>query len=61
MFIEQIAFWLIATALVILLAFALAGQVSALVQERRRRRNHRRVVSRAKRPMVSLSVRTGKA
>ena len=61
MFTEQIAFWLIATVLAILFAFALAGHLTTAVKERRRRRNHRRVISRAKRPMVSLSVRTGKA
>ena len=58
---EQFAFWTIALVLVTLLGFALAGHFSSAVKERRRRRNHRRVVSRSKRPAVSLNVRTGKA
>ena len=58
---DQYAFWLIALVVAVLLGFALAGHLSDAVKERRRRRNHRRVVSRSKRPVVSLSVRTGKA
>ncbi len=48
----------------LLAAFGLAALVSHALgdrQDRRRRRNYRRVISRAKRPVVMLNVRTGKA
>ncbi len=48
----------------LLAAFGLSALVSHALgdrQDRRRRRNYRRVISRAKRPMVMLNVRTGKA
>ena len=54
-------FWIVGLTVVGLAAQFVAHHFSAEARERRRcRRNHRKVVSRAKRPAVMLSARVGK-
>jgi hypothetical protein len=54
--------WLIAVVALAALVFLLRGYFSPDARERRRReRSHRRVISKARRPMVRLAVKTEKA
>jgi hypothetical protein len=56
---ENIAFWTIALGVMAGLAWLLTGNFVAECRDRRkRRRNYGRVISRAKRPVVMLSVNT---
>lgn len=53
--------WLIGVTVFAAFAFLLHGYFSPESRERRRRaRNHGRVISKARRPMVSLAVKTEK-
>jgi hypothetical protein len=57
----DMVFWIVGLVVVGLAAHFVVHHFSADVRERRRcRRNHRKVVSRAKRPVVMLSARVGK-
>ena len=49
---------LVVTAIIAQMA---SGHFAPEVRERRRRRNHRKVISRARRPIVMLSARVPKA
>ena len=56
---ENFAFWTIALGATACLAWLLTGNFLSEMRERqRRRKNCRRVVSRARRPVVMLSVNT---
>jgi hypothetical protein len=56
---ENIAFWIIALGATAGLAWLLTGNFATEWRDRRkRRRNYGRVISRAKRPTVMLSVNT---
>lgn len=59
---ENISVWIVGVAVLVVIGLAgyiAAHHLSPEVRERRRcRRNHRKVVSRARRPVVMLSART---
>ena len=62
MFAENMTFWIVGLTVVCLTAYFAAHVFAPDVRERRRcRRNHRKVITRARRPMVMLSVRTPRA
>ena len=55
---ENVSFWIIGLVIAGLLAHFVAHRFSPETRERRRcRRNHRKVVARAKRPIVMLSAK----
>jgi hypothetical protein len=55
---ELLTFWTVGVVIAGVVAYVAAHQFSPEARERRRcRRNHRRVISRARRPMVMLSAR----
>jgi hypothetical protein len=59
---DNMAFWIVGLVIAGLLAHCVAHRLSPEARERRRcRRNHRKVVSRAKRPIVMLSARVPKS
>jgi hypothetical protein len=59
---DNLAFWIIGLVIAGLVAHFVAHYYSPEARERRRcRRNHRRVISRARRPMVMLSAKVPKS
>ena len=59
---DNMAFWIVGLIIAGLLAHFISHQFSPEARERRRcRRNHRKVVSRAKRPVVMLSAKVPKS
>jgi hypothetical protein len=59
---ESLFFWMVGATALVLVGGALTGQFSPEARTRRRReRNHRRVISRVRRPAVMLNVRISKA
>ena len=59
---DSMVFWIVGLITVGLLAHFVPHQFSPEARERRRcRRNHRKVISRAKRPVVMLSAKVPKA
>ena len=59
---DNMAFWMVGLVIAGLLAHVVSHQFSPEARERRRcRRNHRKVVSRAKRPVVMLSAKVPKS
>ena len=59
---DNMAFWIVALIIAGLLAHFISHQLSPEARERRRcRRNHRKVISRAKRPVVMLSAKVPKS
>ena len=58
---DSMVFWIVALVFAGLLAHFISHQLSPEARERRRcRRNHRKVISRAKRPVVMLSAKVPK-
>lgn len=58
---ENIVIWTMGLVIAGLLVHFLAPHLSEDIRERRRRRNHRKVVSRARRPVVMLNARAPKS
>jgi hypothetical protein len=59
---DNMALWIVGLVIAGLVAHFVAHRLSSEARERRRcRRNHRKVVSRAKRPIVMLSARVPKS
>ena len=59
---DNMVFWIVGLVFVGMLAHFVSHQFSPEARERRRcRRNHRKVISRAKRPVVMLSAKVPKA
>jgi hypothetical protein len=59
---DNMVFWIVGLVVAGLLAHFASHQFSPEARERRRcRRNHRKVISRAKRPVVMLSTKVPKA
>ena len=59
---DNLVFWIVGLVIAGLLAHLVAHHLSLETRERRRcRRNHRKVISRAKRPVVMLSAKVPKA
>jgi hypothetical protein len=58
---DNMLFWILGLVAVGIGAQFLLNQLAPEVRERRRRRNHRKVVSRARRPVVMLSARVTKS
>ena len=59
---DSMVFWIVGLITVGLLAHFVSNQFSPEARERRRcRRNHRKVISRAKRPVVMLSAKVPKS
>lgn len=58
---ESMVIWVVGLVIAGLLVHFLAPHMSEDIRERRRRRNHRKVVSRARRPVVMLSAKVPKS
>lgn len=59
---DNLAFWIVGLVIAGLVAHFVAHHFSPEARERRRcRRNHRKVVSRTKRPIVTLSAKVPKS
>jgi hypothetical protein len=59
---DNMVFWIVGLVIACLLAHFVSNQFAPEARERRRcRRNHRKVVSRAKRPIVMLSAKVPKS
>lgn len=58
---ESMIIWIVGLVAAGLLVHFIAPYLSEDIRERRRRRNHRKVVSRARRPVVMLSAKVPKS
>jgi hypothetical protein len=57
---DNVIYWVVGLVLLGLAIQLTLGYLAPEVRERRRRRNHRKVVSRARRPVVMLSAKVPK-
>lgn len=57
---DNVIYWVVGLVLLGLAVQLALGHLAPEVRERRRRRNHRKVVSRANRPVVMLSAKVPK-
>jgi hypothetical protein len=58
---DNMVYWIIGLVVAAFTVQLALGHFAPEVRERRRRRNHRKVISRARRPIVMLSAKVPKA